>query len=72
MKVVYDGPQPSRTVEVGGSKQVTVKRGVPTEVPKQIGEQLLEQKHFSAPAKTTKAKTTKAKTTKAKTTKEGE
>lgn len=58
MKIVYDGPQPSRTVEVGGSKQITVKRGESFEVPKEIGEALLEQKHFST-AKTTKAKTTK-------------
>ncbi len=66
MKVVYDGPQESRTVEIGRGKMVTAKRGTPVEVPKEVGESLLEQRHFSG------AKTSKAKTSKAKTSKEGE
>lgn len=48
--VVYDGPQPSRTVELGAGKSITVERGKPFEVPEEIAASLCEQQHYK-PAK---------------------
>lgn len=54
--VVYDGPQPSRSLEIGPGNVITINRGEPFEVPKELAEQLLEQRHFSAPKKSGTAK----------------
>lgn len=52
MKVVYDGPQPTRTVEVGPGKNVTFTKGKAEDVPAPIGERLVEQRHFRKSTKT--------------------
>lgn len=46
MQVVFDGPQPSRTLDVEG-KQVEFERGKPVEVPKDLGEALCRQRYFN-------------------------
>lgn len=46
--VVYDGPQPSRTLELGPGKHITITKGEPFDVPADLAEQLLDQSHFSA------------------------
>ena len=49
--VVYDGPQPSRTLELGPGSVININRGEPFEAPAEVAEQLLEQRHFSAAKK---------------------
>lgn|GEM_PF-4999958 len=54
--VVYDGPQPSRTLELGPGKIINLTKGEPFEVTPELAEQLLEQRHFSAVGKASKGR----------------
>jgi hypothetical protein len=55
-EIVYDGPQPSRTLELPGSNSITVERGVPVKVDDVVAGNLLEQRHFSLAKGRRKAK----------------
>lgn len=47
MRVIFTGPQPSRTIAVGRSKQIEAEHGKPVEVPDHIGESLVLQRYWA-------------------------
>jgi hypothetical protein len=57
MKLVYDGPQPTRTVELGPGNDIVVNQGEPFTVDPEIGQKLLRQRYFSETTGTTAAPT---------------
>jgi hypothetical protein len=46
MKLTYNGPQESRTLELPDGTNLPIEKGKAFEVPDEVGKQLLEQGYF--------------------------